>query len=138
MFKKVLFTGLVAMVAASAALADDNTGASAAAVKATPMAPIGEAAVHSAVVASDATVVRGTRGTTAAVVGTASYEVIFRKVMTGCVFNATLGTTSTGTAPAGMATTAQRAGKPNGVWVQTFDTAGNLTPRDFHLVVTCP
>jgi hypothetical protein len=63
-----------------------------------------------------------------------SYEVLFNRSVTACTYQLTL------TNPSGVTgeTLAEpRAGKANGVFVETANSAGVLTDGDFHLAVFC-
>ena len=71
--------------------------------------------------------------------GMGYYQVLFKRGMRKCAYVATLGTAgSTGVAPTGYAGVVGRNGHVNGVYVQTFDSSGNLANEGFHLVVSCP
>jgi hypothetical protein len=67
-----------------------------------------------------------------------SYEVIFRRNVTGCVYVATIGNAGAGNLLHGSIVVAQRAGNVNGVFVETHDSpAGPLSDRPFHVFVNC-
>jgi hypothetical protein len=91
-----------------------------------------------AVVNANATLARGSAGTTVA--GTpGNYRVGFPTNVTGCAFVAGTGlTTFSNTQPDSTATTVGAAGDPNGVFVATYNTAGAVAAAPFHLVVMCP
>jgi hypothetical protein len=72
-----------------------------------------------------------------------TYEVLFGDSetadITGCAFVAGIGSPEhIGPQPPGFVTVVGRAGTPEGVFVQTFDTGGNLADLPFHLSVICP
>ncbi len=90
-----------------------------------------------AVVESDGTLARGKNAWSAAQVAGGTYEVFFDRDVTGCAYQATIGTTSIGTAPAGLITVASRVSQPTGVWVDTSNLDGTDGERAFHLVVSC-
>jgi hypothetical protein len=95
--------------------------------------------VQFAVVAGDGTKARSYPSNVTVVYdSTGTYNVLFPRNVKPCAFTATQGTTSVGTAPDGTATTARLATSKKGVWVNTYNTAGNLEDRSFHLTVTCP
>ena len=66
-----------------------------------------------------------------------AYQVDFPVNVANCSYHATLGSTATGAAAPGSATTSQRAGFPNAVLVRTFNASGAPAKRDFHLAVAC-
>jgi hypothetical protein len=69
---------------------------------------------------------------------TGSYEVIFRRNVTGCVYVATIGNAGAGNPLHGSIVVALRAGNNSGVFVETRDSpAGALSDRPFHLFVNC-
>src|SRR5215210_3018254 len=101
-----------------------------------------------AVVERDGTLVRGRnvvscRRAQGAPAGT--YEVYFTAEVSNGVYTATIGRPGIATEPPGMITVALRCcpgfgpyppfDDNKGVWVQTFDSAGNLADRAFHLLV---
>lgn len=63
--------------------------------------------------------------------GTGAYEVIFNTDVSGCAYVASLSSGS------GSATVASRAGNLDGVWVNTYNSAGTLTNESFQVTVTC-
>ena len=99
-----------------------------------------------AVVNADGTLARGFSiggGLRSGVAGEASpgsYEVIFgSNDLTSCSFYGVQGSsTFLGTVSPGFVTVVGRFSTNSGVFVQTFDTAGNVEARSFHLMVTCP
>lgn len=89
-----------------------------------------------AVVRSDGTLVRGFEAVSAANLGTGVYQVIFAHDITGSAYLGTLGLdTDSGESPAGQIAVVGRFDAANGVFVQTFDAAGNPADRGFHLAV---
>lgn len=68
-----------------------------------------------------------------------TYEVIFDRDVTNCVYNATIGGLTTDTGLPAFITVARRGGKPNGVFVRITDITSASTPafRKFHLIVVC-
>ena len=70
--------------------------------------------------------------------GVGTYEVLFRGAITRCAFTGTLGLAGfSGSSPSGEIAVVGRAGTNNGVFVQTFNSAGASADRAFHLVITC-
>jgi hypothetical protein len=69
-----------------------------------------------------------------------SYEVIFgSNDISGCSFYGVQGSsTFQGSVQPGFLTVVGRNSTISGVFVQTFDAGGNVVPRGFHLMVTCP
>jgi hypothetical protein len=99
----------------------------------------GSAATLFAVVTSTGTLSRGYGALSSKHEGTGSYQVLFKRGLRKCAYVATLGSAgSTGTPPIGYAGVVGRNGHVNGVYVQTFDSSGNLTDAGFHIVVSCP
>jgi hypothetical protein len=89
-----------------------------------------------AVVDPGGLLVRGNGVASSASVGSGTYEVIFKRNVTKCAYVATLGEPPLGTPPGEIAA-AGRGGKPKGVFVATYNSAGTVTPRGFTLVVHC-
>jgi hypothetical protein len=77
--------------------------------------------------------------------GTGIYEVFFTGEVSNGAFVATIGRPGIATEPTGEITVALRCcpslnpwtpfSDNKGVWVQTFDSAGNPADRSFHLIV---
>jgi hypothetical protein len=64
------------------------------------------------------------------------YEVIFSHNVTGSAYVASIGDSgSTIVPPPGEISVVGRLGNPNGVFIATRDSAGNLADRGFHLAV---
>lgn len=100
-----------------------------------PQGPAGAAAVrHFAVVSAAGQFLRGDAksGGSAGAIG--SYTVGFAESVSGCAYDATLGTTDGTTVPAGRVTVNDRGGA---VGVQTYDAAGVAADLPFHLIVAC-
>jgi hypothetical protein len=67
-----------------------------------------------------------------------SYDVVFPRNVVKCAYVATVGSPArSGTVPPGYAIVVGAAISVNGVFIQTFDASGTLTPEPFHLVVDC-
>jgi hypothetical protein len=91
-----------------------------------------------AVVEGNGALARGNKVISATHLSAGSYEVIFNKNVNKCAFNASIGTTGTGSVPApGQITVAGRAGNKAGVFVRVVDRAGANLDSPFHLSVTC-
>ncbi len=89
-----------------------------------------------AVVRSNGTLARGFAAVSALQLGTGTYQVLFAHDITGSVYLGTLGLDgSIGGSPSGEIAVVGRFGAANGVFVQTFDSAGNPADRGFHLSV---
>lgn len=89
-----------------------------------------------AVVRSDGTLARGFEAVSAANLGTGVYQVIFAHDITGSAYLGTLGLDiDSGESPSGQIAVVGRFDAANGVFVQTFDAAGNPADRGFHLAV---
>lgn len=107
-----------------------------------PAGPSGPAGTPGAAATSYFTAISGagqpTRGdaTTAAhtSLGSGAYTVGFARSVSGCAYDATLGSSDESTVPAGSVTVRDQDGS---VGVQTYDAAGNPADRPFHLTATC-
>lgn len=67
-----------------------------------------------------------------------SYEVIFYRNVTGCVYTASIGNAGAGNPLHGSIVVAARAGNALGVFVETrTSSTGALVDRPFHLFVNC-
>ncbi|MBB5960271.1 hypothetical protein FHS29_006894 [Saccharothrix tamanrassetensis] len=73
----------------------------------------------------------------AARVGVGTYEVFFgASDITGGAYTASIGIPgSVGASPSGEVTVVGRVGTTNGLFIQTYDSAGALADRSFHLHV---
>lgn len=81
-------------------------------------------------------VVRGFGVTSAARLAVGLYQVVFSHDVTGSAYVGTIGLTgSVGQSPSGEIAVVGRTGVANGVFVQTFNSAGVLSDRSFHLAV---
>jgi hypothetical protein len=96
-------------------------------------------AIRWAVIDPDGTVSRSGGGiVTATEDSTGTYTVIFNADVTECAYEATIGLSgTTASAFPGFATVVGRAEEPKGVFVQTFNSAGTLAEKGFHLAVFC-
>jgi hypothetical protein len=89
-----------------------------------------------AVVNGDGTLARGFQALSATQLGTGIYQVLFSHDITGSVYVGTIGLSgSVGSSPAGEIAVVGRFGAANGVFVQTFNSAGTPTDLGFHLSV---
>jgi hypothetical protein len=103
-------------------------------------APVVVTRSTSAIVFADGTLAAGPAGTKSdklpgGIAGT--YEVIFPRNVSKCVYTATLGDPNPTTAFPGFITVDPRGTTPNGVFVKTYNTAGVSTDLAFHLHVLC-
>jgi hypothetical protein len=90
-----------------------------------------------AVVRADGTLARGFQAVSATKLGPGIYQVLFAHDITGSAYVGTIGLdTTSGVSPSGQMAVVGRFGAPNGVWVQTYDAAGNPADRGFHMAVT--
>lgn len=69
--------------------------------------------------------------------GAGSYIVDFTHSVKKCTFTATIGDPSSGTPPPGYITVAGANADPTGVYIATFNAAGNSSDMGFHLNVRC-
>lgn len=89
-----------------------------------------------AVVSSGGVLVRGINVVSSLKLATGQYQVIFDHDVSRGTFVGTLGLTgSIGISPPGEIAVVGRTGIPNGVFVQTWNSAGTRTDRSFHLAV---
>ena len=89
-----------------------------------------------AVVKADGTLARGFEAVSATRLGTGMYQVLYAHDITGSAFVGTLGLdVGIGISPSGQIAVVGRFGAANGVFVQTFDAAGNAADRGFHLAI---
>jgi hypothetical protein len=58
---------------------------------------------------------------------TGEYEIDFNRDLTGCAYTATLGDPAHGSAPLGFIGVASREGVPDGVFLETHNSAAALT-----------
>ncbi|MGW4461287.1 hypothetical protein [Micromonospora sp. NPDC004704] len=81
-------------------------------------------------------VVRGFGVVSAARLAVGQYQVVFSHDVTGSAYVGTIGLTgSVGTSPSGEIAVVGRSGVANGVFVQTWTSAGVPADRAFHLAV---
>ena len=91
-----------------------------------------------AVVDSDGTLNRGVNAVSATHLMTGQYEVAFGSNVSECGYTATIGLSgTTGSSDFGTVNVAKRGGNKKAIFVQTFDTGGNLADLGFHLIVQC-
>jgi hypothetical protein len=91
-----------------------------------------------AVVDIDGTLIRSDGAASSANLGTGNYEVIFKRSVRGCVYQAVVGGPGFVGVPApGFMTVIGRVTDVKGVFLQSFDNAGTLSNRSFHLFVNC-
>jgi hypothetical protein len=91
-----------------------------------------------AVVNSSGAIVRSSGTTGSLHLGpTGEYEVDFNRNLTGCAYTATIGDPAHGTPVTGFIGVAAREGVPNGVYVETHNSAVALTNMAFQLAVFC-
>jgi hypothetical protein len=99
--------------------------------------PFAEALSHSAVVSGGGQLIRGRGVTSAARSGEGRFQVLFNRDVRGCVYVASVGGTSAAAPSTGQALTYSLASNVNGVAVRTTSSAGALSDRSFHLLVSC-
>ncbi|MFZ2051303.1 MAG: hypothetical protein WAU69_10295 [Solirubrobacteraceae bacterium] len=99
-----------------------------------------------AVVEEGGTLARGSGAVEAKSTGTAGdYEVVFNRDVSQCAYEATLGSPTDGSAPAGEIGVAGREEglfpffkpKVDAVFVETYNSSGSTTAAPFHLAVFC-
>jgi hypothetical protein len=90
-----------------------------------------------AVVSSNGNLVRGNGAPSVTRMATGAYNVVFNRNVTGCAYAGGLHDPSDGTGNEGDLTAASLSSDPRGVFVQTFNEAGNAADIEFHLTVTC-
>jgi hypothetical protein len=89
-----------------------------------------------AVVNANGTLARGFQAVSSTRLATGQYQVLFSHNITGSAYVGTIGlSTSIGVSPSGEIAVVGRFGSANGVFVQTFDSAGRAADRGFHLEV---
>jgi hypothetical protein len=92
-----------------------------------------------AVVEANGVTARGRGVVSSQSIGGGFYEVIFSRNVTKCAYVATMGDSGSNTnGTPGEIAVVGRFGKPNGVFLSTFDSTGALADRSFHLQVLCP
>lgn len=92
-----------------------------------------------AVVDGNGKLARGSGAVSATRLVAGTYQVIFNRVITRGAFVATIGLSAdSGFSPPGELIVNLRAGTNNGVFLKTFDSAGQDADRSFHLTVVLP
>ncbi|WP_329009872.1 hypothetical protein OG271_26260 [Micromonospora rifamycinica] len=90
-----------------------------------------------AVVASNGVLARGFGTVSATRLAVGQYQVVFSHDVTRSAYVGSIGLTgSVGASPSGEIAVVGRAGVPNGVFVQTFTSAGAPADRAFHLTIS--
>lgn len=90
------------------------------------------------VIEANGTILRQKGVTSSTRLATGIYEVLFRDQIGRCAWLATQGLgIFGGVPPAGEIVVTGRAGTNNGLFIQTFNSAGNLTDRAFHVAIEC-
>ncbi|WP_341715797.1 hypothetical protein QQG74_17270 [Micromonospora sp. FIMYZ51] len=90
-----------------------------------------------AVVSAAGALVRGFGAVSASRIAVGQYQVVFSHDLTRSAYVGSIGLTgSAGASPSGEIAVVGRAGVPNGVFVQTFSSAGAAADRAFHLTVS--
>jgi hypothetical protein len=90
-----------------------------------------------AVVSSDGSLGRKNGASSSSRLATGEYQVVFGRNVSGCAYNATIGSGDATEPPAGEVGVAQRAGNASAVSVVTRDSTGTKADRPFHLGVDC-
>jgi hypothetical protein len=90
-----------------------------------------------AVVESDGSLARGTKGVTATRIDSGKYEVDFAGAVKKCAFTATTGSSGDGTPAFGVVTVAGRLDNPAGIYVVTYGSKGDAEDLAFVLNVSC-
>jgi hypothetical protein len=89
-----------------------------------------------AVVEPTGALARGFQAVSATRLSVGTYQVVFSHDLTGSAFVGTIGLSgSAGASAPGEITVVGRAGVPNGIFVQTFNSTGALADRGFHIAV---
>lgn len=116
--------------------AEESERASAMLVPATAAGMPPTAQLFWAVVESNGVLVRGFGAVGAVRLAVGMYQVTFSHDVSRSAFVGNTGFTgNVGVAPFGVVSVVGRFGVPNGVFVETFDAAGNFVDRAFHLHV---
>ena len=141
-FSKLMVVGAaIAALAGSVAIAEAGSilkNTDAPAVKSPGGTILGSATLY-AVVNSDGTIARGDgNAASPGKLATGTYDLRFFRNITMCGYIATVGLSgTTGASTPGMVTVVGRAGTVNGLFIQTFDAAGTVSDRGFHVFVNC-
>lgn len=92
---------------------------------------------HFAVVNANGTLARGFGVVSSARLALGQYQVVFIQSVVRSAYTATIGLTgSAGASPPGEIAVVGRAGNANGVFVQTWNSAGAPADRAFHLHIS--
>ena len=102
-----------------------------------PAGPAGSVTKLTAVLNASGSISRSQGTTSAGRLQLGAYEVIFNQNVSACTYIATLGSPTTTPPTPGSIGVASRQGNANGVVVVTYDAAGALADRPFHLAVVC-
>ena len=90
-----------------------------------------------AVVESTGVLIRGFGAVSAVRLAVGQYQVVFSHDLTRSAYVGSIGLTgSIGVSPSGEIAVVGRFGVPNGVFVQTFSSAGVAADRAFHLTIS--
>ncbi len=116
-----------------------GAGASNAAAQDVAVPDLIDSAVLFAVVESNGVLQRGNGAVSSTGFGGGAYEVIFNRSVTACAYKATVGRPggAGSTGGPGEIVVVGRAGNANGVFLQSYDSAGGGSVRPFHLTVAC-
>lgn len=90
-----------------------------------------------AVVSSAGNLLRGSAASGASRDSLGTYRVTFNRNVSGCVYTGGLHDPATEFGNEGDIAIATSAATPQGIYVQTYNAAGNLADLDFHVTVTC-
>lgn len=85
----------------------------------------------------DGTIVRGNGLTSGVRDTTGTYRINFDRNVTGCAFSLTIGNANSGSPSPGTGTATPSTFDDRGVYVETYNAAGNPADRPFHLTVSC-
>ena len=119
-----------------AATKTDRERASIALVPATTSGMPPTAQAFFAVVNAAGGLVRGFGAVSALRLAVGTYQVVFSHDLTGSAYVGSIGLPgSVGASAPGEITVVGRAGIPNGVFIQTYTSAGVLADRGFHLAI---
>jgi hypothetical protein len=114
----------------------DRERASIALVPATAAGMPPTAQTFFAVIDANGTLVRGFGAVSALRIAVGTYQVVFSHDLTGSAYVGSIGLPgSLGASAPGEITVVGRAGIPNGVFIQTYTSAGVLADRGFHLAI---
>jgi len=91
----------------------------------------------SAVVNSNGSLARSVNVRSAKSLGEGEYQVLFTRSVTACAYTAAIGVSTPSAESAGTVSVVGRSDHNNGVYVETFDTAGNPAKLGFYIIVAC-